>query len=262
MSFLSISAGHIDRQYFPLYSGVKSPTGRQLSHIWYQVNLVNNIDLSIWIQYRRYEANAIVPTIGITTYEPNATIINQFATDVSVKFVSFTKYPNTSKVLIPPLSSNRCVPIITVVKCPSFGLQLISTYSTKAPAIDLPIEYFEGPSHFVGTFRGQPVTGTGIQESTLALYRDWELVSVLEISTLNLPPESFRPTGPDAEQLAGIIAGLNNYVDPNPLRENRGEAALYARFTVLPAIKTLISEPDRAHLIEIYNDFLSSLLLP
>lgn len=262
MSFLLLPIGHIDRQYFPLYSGVASPTGRQLSHIWYQVNLANGIDLSIWIQYRRYEANKIVPTIGVTTYEPNATNINQFATDVSVTFISFTKYPNTSKVLIPPLSSNRWMPSITIVKCPSFDLQLTSTYSTKTPAIDLPIEYFEGPAHFVGKFRGQPVTGSGIQESTLAFYRDWELVSVLEISTLNLPSESFNPAGPNATQLVHIIVGLNDYVNPNPLHENRAEAALYAHFTVLPAIQTLINEQDKAHLIEIYNDFLASLLLP
>ncbi|CAF3734783.1 unnamed protein product [Rotaria sp. Silwood1] len=141
-------------------------------------------------------------------------------------------------------------------------MQLTSKYSTKTSAIDLSIEYFEGPSHFVSTFRGQPVTGSGIPESTLALYHDWELASVLEISARNLPPESFNKTEPDAEQLAYIIAVLNEYVNPNPLHEKRAETALYAHFTVLPAIKTLVNIQDKMHLIEIYDDFQSSLALP
>ncbi|CAF0771029.1 unnamed protein product [Adineta steineri] len=32
------NTGHIDRQYFPLYAGIFSPTGQQVSHMWYQIN--------------------------------------------------------------------------------------------------------------------------------------------------------------------------------------------------------------------------------
>ncbi|CAF1139015.1 unnamed protein product [Adineta steineri] len=213
------NTGHIDRQYFPLYAGIFSPTGRQVSHIWYQVNLANGVDLSIWIQYRRYEANKIVPTIGITTYEPNGNPINQFVTDINITFLSFIKYPNTSSTFFPPPSQNRWLPGITVIQCPSLNMILTSTYSTKVPAVDLPVEYFEGPSYFAGTFRGESIDGTGIQESTLALYRDWELLNVLQISAQNLSPESFNPAGPNAEQLVQVINVLNNYVNPNPLLE-------------------------------------------
>jgi hypothetical protein len=37
----------------------------------------------------------------------------------------------------------------------------------------------EGPFHYRGTLRGEPVTGFAFYERSLALYRDWELVDVL-----------------------------------------------------------------------------------
>jgi hypothetical protein len=37
----------------------------------------------------------------------------------------------------------------------------------------------EGPFHYRGTLRGEPVTGFAFFERSLALYRDWELVDVL-----------------------------------------------------------------------------------
>ncbi|CAF0774068.1 unnamed protein product [Adineta steineri] len=32
------NTGHIDRQYFPLYASIFSPTDRQGSHMWYQIS--------------------------------------------------------------------------------------------------------------------------------------------------------------------------------------------------------------------------------
>ena len=62
---------------------------------------------------------------------------------------------------------------------PSLGLELAGTPLVPVPAHALPVEYMEGPFHFVGTMHGQPVQGFGISERSLALYRDWELVDVL-----------------------------------------------------------------------------------
>ena len=47
-----------------------------------------------------------------------------------------------------------------------------------APAHALPIEYMEGPYHYRGSFRGQPVSGFAFYERSLALYRDWELAEI------------------------------------------------------------------------------------
>jgi hypothetical protein len=48
-----------------------------------------------------------------------------------------------------------------------------------APAHGLPIEYMEGPYRYHGTLRGEPVTGFGFYERSLALYRDWELADIV-----------------------------------------------------------------------------------
>jgi hypothetical protein len=37
----------------------------------------------------------------------------------------------------------------------------------------------EGPYHYRGTLRGEPVSGFAFYERSLALYRDWELADVL-----------------------------------------------------------------------------------
>lgn len=39
--------GHIDRQWFPLYSGIFTPTGRQHSHEWRQINFDNGEDFRL-----------------------------------------------------------------------------------------------------------------------------------------------------------------------------------------------------------------------
>ena len=37
----------------------------------------------------------------------------------------------------------------------------------------------EGPYRYTGTLGGEPVSGFGFYERSLAMYRDWELVDVL-----------------------------------------------------------------------------------
>jgi hypothetical protein len=38
----------------------------------------------------------------------------------------------------------------------------------------------EGPYRYHGTMRGEPVSGFAFYERSLAMYRDWELIDVLE----------------------------------------------------------------------------------
>jgi hypothetical protein len=64
--------GHINQQWFPFYTGIFTPTSRQHSHEWRQVNLENGIDLSIWRQFVRLKANKIIQDTGITFYLPDS----------------------------------------------------------------------------------------------------------------------------------------------------------------------------------------------
>jgi hypothetical protein len=72
--------------------------------------------------------------------------------------------------------------------CASLQLDLTGEPLVAAPAHALPIEYMEGPYRYRGTLRGEPVSGFGFYERSLALYRDWELIEVLAAVVDNLEP--------------------------------------------------------------------------
>jgi hypothetical protein len=125
----------------------------------------------------------------------------------------------------------------------------------------LPIEYFEGPATYTGTLHGQPASGTGIFESTLALYRDWELVDVLSNSVVHLPSSSFSPAGPSASALGQLVNGAKAYVSSNPLKDNRVAAKAYLESKVRPALGTLVNAQDKATMLEILDDLEASFAL-
>ena len=234
--------GHIDRQWFPLYSGIFTPTGRQHSHEWRQINLENGIDLAIWRQFDRLSANKIIRDTGITFYLPESSPYAVYSDEtIQVEYISYAKFPSDIyKVLVPPPSKNIWMPSSHIIASKALGLSLTCQYSTPQPAQTLPIEYFEGPATWTGTFQNRTVKGVGIFESTLGLYRDWELTAVLRDSVTHLPSSSFSPLGPDAAAMGELIGTLNQYVDPNPHKENRTLAKLYCATKIRPALQTLI----------------------
>ena len=59
-------------------------------------------------------------------------------------------------------------------------MDIVGEPLVPAPAHGLPIEYMEGPYRYHGTLAGEPVTAFAFNERSLALYRDWELLQVLE----------------------------------------------------------------------------------
>jgi hypothetical protein len=131
----------------------------------------------------------------------------------------------------------------------------------QSPAVTLPIEYFEGPATYVGTLHGQPANGTGIFESTLGLYRDWELVDVLSNSVAHLPASSFSSSGPNASTLRGLVDGVRVYINSDPLKDNRVAARIYLENKVRPALGTLVNAGDKATMFEILDDLESSFTL-
>ena len=108
----------------------------------------------------------------------------------------------------------------------TLDLELTALPLVPAPAHALPIEYMEGPARFVGTMGGQPVSGFGIWERSLALYRDWELVEVLATSVA---------AQPDSDHLAALVVALRPMV-----ADGRRDAALeHLEAEVRPAVLAL-----------------------
>lgn len=175
------SAGHVDRQWFPLVANQGGSDGdiRWRAHEWRTINLGNGVDLSIWRQFDRAERNAPQPFSGATTSSPDAAVAPEFADDIEVTVDSYVRWPESVRTLVRPPAAARYMPDRHRLTSRTLDLDLTGEPLVPAPAHGLPLEYMEGPYHYSGTWRGEPVSGFAFYERSLALYRDWELVDVL-----------------------------------------------------------------------------------
>jgi predicted secreted hydrolase len=185
---VSGNAGHVDRQWFPLYAGGGGSGGdiRARAHDWRTINLDSGVDMSIWRQFDRTNDNALQPFSGATTSSPEDE--PEYADDVEVDVASYVRWPESVTPLVPPLSAIRYMPDRHRLTSRKLDLDLTGEPLVAAPAHALPIEYMEGPYQYRGTLRGKPVSGFGFYERSLALYRDWELVDVLAAAVDNREP--------------------------------------------------------------------------
>lgn len=170
--------GHVDRQWFPLIANSGGADGnlRSRSHEWRTINLDNGIDLSIWRQFDRANGNALQPFSGATTCAPDSD--PEYADDIEVEVESYVRWPDSVRTLVPPPAKARYMPDRHRLTSRKLDLDLTGEPLVAAPAHALPIEYMEGPYHYRGSFRGQPVSGFAFYERSLALYRDWELAEI------------------------------------------------------------------------------------
>jgi predicted secreted hydrolase len=173
------SAGHVDRQWFPLIANGGGTDGnvRARSHEWRTINLDNGVDLSIWRQFDRTNHNALQPFSGATTSSGDAD--PEFADDIEVTVTSYVRWPESVSPLVRPPVAARYMPDRHRLTSRKLDLDLVGEPLVAAPAHALPIEYMEGPYRYAGTLRGKPVSGFAFYERSLALYRDWELDDVL-----------------------------------------------------------------------------------
>jgi predicted secreted hydrolase len=173
------SAGHVDRQWFPLIANGGGTDGnvRARSHEWRTINLDNGVDLSIWRQFDRTNHNALQPFSGATTSSGDAD--PEFADDIEVTVTSYVRWPESVSPLVRPPVAARYMPDRHRLTSRKLDLDLVGEPLVAAPAHALPIEYMEGPYRYAGRLRGKPVSGFAFYERSLALYRDWELDDVL-----------------------------------------------------------------------------------
>jgi len=256
--------GHLDRQWFPLTPLFYSPTGRQRSHEWRQVNLDNCFDLPIWRQFDRTNNNVMIETTGTTAFGNGSvpTWTNGMPNDLSVEYIRYAKFPRSPNIntLLPPPSPNIYIATKHIVRSASLGMEIAGTYVTETPAVNLVIEYFEGPIRWEGTYDGQPVTGTGIFESTFAIYRHWEFVNVLYNSVDHLADSSFSPSRTKV-QILQAINGIRQYISSNPLQDNRIAACLYINDSIIPGLQTMNAGDDKRNMLTIAADLNFSLTL-
>jgi predicted secreted hydrolase len=179
---VSGTAGHVDRQWFPLVANDGGASGdiRSRAHEWRTINLDNGVDMSIWRQFDRTNRNALQPFSGATTSSPDAE--PEYADDVEVTVTSYVRWPESIRTLVPPPAAARYMPDRHRLTSNKLDLDLTGEPLVAAPAHGLPLEYMEGPYRYQGTYRGESVTGFAFYERSLALYRDWELTDVLEVA--------------------------------------------------------------------------------
>ncbi|HYB36592.1 MAG TPA: lipocalin-like domain-containing protein [Mycobacterium sp.] len=207
-------AGHVDRQWFPKYAGGGGTGGdpRARSHEWRTINLDNGVDLSIWRQFDRTNRNTLQPFSGTTTSYPDPAAQPECAEDVEVTVNTYVRWPDWVRPLVPPRAAVRYLPDRHRITCTALQLDLTGEPLVAVPAHALPIEYMDGPYRYRGTLRGEPVSGFGFYERSLALYRDWELIDVLATAAANLDPP------------APQLVALADRVRPLVVSGNRREA--------------------------------------
>lgn len=250
--------GHIDRQWFPWYPGILTPDGREHSHEWRQINLEGGLDLAIWRQFDRTKGNELINTTGITTDppdDPNGRSSSAiYADDIEVEYISYAKWPRSTFPTIDPAPSpNMWLPSSHIIRVPSLGLELSCTYFIPVPAVRMPIEYFEGPATWQGTFNGSAISGVGIFESTLGLYHDWELAQVLTNSVSHLPSTSFASASSQNATIA-IVDGINKYLFYGESDSDRKSGLYYIYNDIVPALPNITSSADLAYITDIVDD--------
>jgi predicted secreted hydrolase len=239
-------AGHIDRQWFPLYAGGGGTGGdtRARAHEWRTIALDNGVDLSIWRQFDRTARNALQPFSGATTSHSGSA--PECAEDIEVDVASYVRWPDSVSTLLPPLSAARYLPDRHHITSRKLGLDLVGRPLVPAPAHAMPIEYMEGPYRYQGKLGGQPVTGFAFYERSLALYRDWELIDVLAATAANLRPRS--------DELTSMITTLDGFVATG----RRQEALDYLDTAVRPAAD-IVSGSSGVELKVLLDDFTTAL---
>jgi hypothetical protein len=135
----------------------------------------------------RRKGNALRPFTGVTVTYSALDAQADCIEDIEVQTTSYVRWPESVRQLMRPSVAARYMPDRHTLSSKTLGLELTADPLVPAPAHALPVEYMEGPARFHGTMGGEPVSGFGIWERSLALYRDWELIEVLAASVAGVP---------------------------------------------------------------------------
>jgi predicted secreted hydrolase len=254
------ATGWLDRQWFPDFAGrYAGALADRYGHQWAQISLDNGWEFSLWRQFRRRRRDLPVMFSGVTATDPSGG--TSFADDATTDILTYVRDPG----LIEPLlaDAQRLAGRRTSIRyffdafrlrAPSLDLDLISTPLVAAPAHQMPIDYFSGPTRIEGTMRGRPVAGYGFHERTLPLSTPRQLVIALRDSLLRLPAAAVGDAPLLTRQLAEIL--------DNTLRDVQARRCPAVRATIQGMVRPAlldIAESHRTHLLQIADDLVQQL---
>ena len=224
-------SGWIDRQWTPRHLGVHTDRrNTRYRHEWRQIHLDNGVEMSVWLHVDRQRGNRLIPFCGATAATPDGRVARHHASSTIERpelrarsrpsCAPRTPLTRGAQVLRRPLPPAH----------PGVGARRRSrSRSSPAPAHELPIEYWSGPTRVQGT-HGRPA-GARASASTSArssFARDFELVDVLRETLRHLPRRrlSDRLTRPARARRPG----LGGRRVPQPRRpRRRARASAHAR---------------------------------
>jgi hypothetical protein len=203
--------GWIDRQWMPKHVGLhQGLRARRYRHEWRQLHLDNGVDLSVWLQVDRRNANRVIPYSGATASGPEGEPLA--TTEYELDRLTFVRDPGLVRPRFGLTGGPRYFTDSYRLRIPAWDLDVRSDPLVSAPAHAFPIEYWSGPTRLRGTMAGQPVGGFGFHERTLVFARDFELVDVLRDSVRHLAPEAFLAAWPGATVAGNVVWELDAFL--------------------------------------------------
>ena len=246
-------AGWIDRQWTPRHLGVHSDRrNTRYRHEWRQIHLDNGMEMSVWLHVDRHRTNRTIPFSGVTAATPDQRVLA--TTEFEIDRLSFVRDP---RIVRPMHALGRGAAYFADryrLRVPAWELDLCSEPLVPAPAHALPVEYWSGPTRVQGTVAGRAVRGFGFHERTLAFTRDFELVDVLRATLRHLPDDALPPGSRGALWLADLVWEVDAFLSHG----DRAGARDHLRRRARPLLAGL-SEPARAHVLQIADDLAQSL---
>jgi len=246
-------SGWIDRQWTPRHLGVHSDrrnTGYR--HEWRQIHLDNGVEMSVWLHVDRHRTNRPIPFCGVTAAMPDHQV--RATTEFEIERLSYVRDPGLVR---PMYSLGRGAAYFADryrLRVPALDLDLQSEPLVEAPAHQLPVEYWSGPTRVEGAMGGRSVRGFGFHERTLAFTRDFELVDVLRGTLRHLPADVFPSGSAGPLELANLVWEIDAFLSHG----GRAAARHHLRARVRPLLEGL-AEPARAHVLQITDDLEATL---
>lgn len=241
-------SGWIDRQWTPRYLGVHSDrrnTGYR--HEWRQIHLDNGVEMSAWLHVDRHRTNRPIPFCGVTAALPDLRVLA--TTEYEIERHSFVRDPGHVQPMYSLTKGAKYFADRYRLRVPAWELDLFSEPLVAAPAHNLPIEYWSGPTRVQGIMAGRPVRGFGFHERTFAFTRDFELVDVLRGTLRNLPDAALPPGSPSPLALADLVWEVDAFLSHG----GKADARHHLRTRVRPLLERL-AEPARTHVLQIAGD--------
>ena len=247
--------GWLDWQWFPEYAGrYAGLLADRYGHQWAQISLDNGWELSLWRQFQRQEDDRPVMFSGLTATD--AAGLTVFVDDVATDILTYLRDPGLIEPLLADAqqlagrrSSIRYFFDAFRLRAPSLALDVVASPLVAAPAHNMPIDYFSGPTQVTGTMNGQLVAGYGFHERTLPLSSPRQLVIVLRDSVLNLPAAAAPDSSLTPQQLADLVWETMRFVEDRRYLAARS----HIEETVRPALSR-VADSHRPHLLQIADD--------